>query len=327
MKRMKNIMLLVLCFLCLSGCNYKDEDQVQKYVKKKHGIDVIVTDWGAINEGNMGHTYHTVQAKNNKNIQFRVEVDGFLYSRIKGDEYQYGKKTYEEYKKFKPMLEEIQKLGYVEPENKNVFQYIVDDDSIEEKPTDELLLTLKTSDKIDYSQFESKELDRLYALIQFIQKNNKKITKLEIEDFNGESIGLPFQNVQKAITKEELLLTMKNTVINYWTYLIQTETKVGERLNEIQNDRFVIEDITCSHRKDGNCLEYKLTLVFNDSEIKYRNDSYVIEDLRKVVTILKEELHNQEFNIFLKNKDGTSYSLWLSSEKIKKSNNMEDLVK
>ena len=54
----------------------------------------------------MGHTYHTVQAKNNKNIQFRVEVDGFLYSRIKGDEYQYGK-TYEEYKKFKPMLEEI----------------------------------------------------------------------------------------------------------------------------------------------------------------------------------------------------------------------------
>ncbi|MGQ7039223.1 hypothetical protein ACUN1Z_21045, partial [Bacillus cereus group sp. BceL013] len=124
MKRMKNVMLLLLCFLCLSGCNYKDDDQVKKYVKKKHGIDVIVTHWGAINEGNMGHTYHTVQAKNNKNIQFRVEVDGFLYSRIKGDEYQYGKKTYEEYKKFKPMLEEIKKLGYVEPENKNVFQYI-----------------------------------------------------------------------------------------------------------------------------------------------------------------------------------------------------------
>ncbi len=79
------------------------------------------------------------------------------------------------------MLEEIKKLGYVEPENKNVFQYIVDDDYIEEKPTDKLLLTLKTSDKIDYSQFESKELDRLYALFHFIQKSNKKITKLEIE--------------------------------------------------------------------------------------------------------------------------------------------------
>lgn len=290
-------------------------------------MDVIVTDWGAIHEGNMGHTYHTVQAKNNKNIQFRVEVDGILYSRIKGDEYQYGKKTYEEYKKFKPMLEEIKKLGYVEPENKNVFQYIVDDDYIEEKPTDKLVLTLKTSDKIDYSQFESKELDRLYALFQFIQKSNKKITKLEIEDHNGESIGLPFHNVQKAITKEELLLTMKNTVSGYWTYLIQTETKVGERLNEIQNDRFVIEDITCSNPKDGNCLEYELTLVFNDSEIKYRNDSYVIEDLRKVVTILKEELYNKEFNIFLRNKDGTSYSLWLSSEKIKKNDNIEELVK
>lgn len=224
------------------------------------------------------------------------------------------KKTYEEYKKFKPMLEEIKKLGYVEPENKNVFQYIVDDD-IEEKPTDTLLLTLKTSDKIDYSQFESKELDRLYALIQFIQKSNRKITTLEIEDYNGESIGLPFQNVQKAITKEELLLTMKNTVSGYWTYLVQTETKVGVRLNEIQNDRFEIEDITCPHPKDGNCLEYELTLVFNDSEIKYRNDPYVIDDLRKVVTILKEELYNKEFNIYLRNKDGTSYSLWLSSEK------------
>ncbi|MBK0073367.1 hypothetical protein IAE42_06070 [Bacillus sp. S56] len=224
------------------------------------------------------------------------------------------------------MLEEIKKLGYVEPENKNVFQYIVDDD-IEEKPTDKLLLTLKTSDKIDYSQFESKELERLYALIQFIQKSNRKITTLEIEDYNGESIGFPFQNVQKAITKEELLLTMKNTVSGYWTYLIQTETKVGVRLNEIQNDRFVIEDITCPHPKDGNCLEYELTLVFNDSEIKYRNDPYVIDDLRKVVTILKEELYNKEFNIYLRNKDGTSYSLWLSSEKIKESNNIEELVK
>ncbi len=107
---------------------------------------MIVTDWGAYTRREYGHTYHTVEAKNNKNIQFRVEVDGLVYSSIKGDEYQYGKKTYEEYKKFKPMLEEIKKLGYVEPENKNVFQYIVDDD-IEEKPTDTLLLTLKTSDR------------------------------------------------------------------------------------------------------------------------------------------------------------------------------------
>ncbi|WP_025151019.1 hypothetical protein [Bacillus sp. H1a] len=327
MKRMKNVMLLVLCFLILSGCVNTNEEQVKKYIKEKHGIDVVVTDWGAMHEGNMGHTYHTVQEKNNKNIQFRVEVDGFLYSKIKGDEYQYGKNTYEEYKKFKPILEEIKKLGYEESENENVLQYILADDNTGGKATDELLLTLKTSNKIDYSQFESAELDRLYALIQFIQKSNRKITKLEIEDYNGESIGLPFYNVQKAIKKEELLLTMKNTVRGYWTYLIQTETKVGERLNEIQNDRFGIEDITCSHPKDGNCLEYELTLVFNDSEIKYRNDSYVIEDLRKVVTILKEELYNKEFNIFLRNKDGTSYSLWLSSETIKKSNNIEELIK
>ncbi|PFH68104.1 hypothetical protein COI61_28535, partial [Bacillus cereus] len=143
MKRMKNVMLLVLCFLFLSGCVNTNEDQVKKYIKEKHGMDVVVTDWGAMHEGNMGHTYHTVQVKNNKNIQFRVEVDGFLYSKIKGDEYQYGKNTYEEYKKFKPILEEIKKLGYEESENENVLQYILDDDNTGGKPTDKLLLTLK----------------------------------------------------------------------------------------------------------------------------------------------------------------------------------------
>ncbi|MFF2343956.1 hypothetical protein [Bacillus mycoides] len=326
MKRMKNVMLLVLCFLFLSGCVNTNEDQVKKYIKEKHGIDVVVTDWGAMHEGNMGHTYHTVQVKNNKNIQFRVEVDGFLYSKIKGDEYQYGKNTYEEYKKFKPILEEIKKLGYEESENENVLQYILDDDNTGGKPTDELLLTLKSSNKIDYSQFESTELDRLYALFQLIQKSNRKITELDINDHNGESIGLPFNNVQKVITKEELLLTMKNTLRGYWTYLIQTQTKVGERLKEIQNDRFVIEDITCSSPKDGECPKYDVTLVFNDSTMQY-NNPYVVEDLRKVVTILKEELYNEKFYIFLTNKDGTRSSLWLSSETIKKSNNIEELIK
>lgn len=70
MRKIKNVMLLVVCFLLLSGCNYENEDQVKKYIKEKHDIDVVVTDWGAIHEGNMGHTYHTVQAKNNKNMLF-----------------------------------------------------------------------------------------------------------------------------------------------------------------------------------------------------------------------------------------------------------------
>lgn len=315
-------MWLVVCFLFLSGCNYENEDQVKKYIKEKHGIDVVVTDWGGIHEGNMGHTYHTVQAKNNKNMQFRVEVDGFFYSTIKGDEYQYGKNTYEEYKKFKPILKEIKKLGYEEFEKESVLQYIVD---YEEKPTDELLLTLKTSNKIDYSQFESAELDRLYALFQLIQKSNKKITELEIKDHNGESIGLPFENVQKVITKEELLLTMKNTLRSYWTYWIQTQTKVGDRLKEVQNDRFVFEGITCSHPKDGECPEYEVTLVIMD---QYENNpDFFTEDMTKVTTILKEELYNKEFTIFLTNKDRTSGTSLLSSEEIKKSNSIEEFIK
>ncbi|MBC6975017.1 hypothetical protein H9I32_22360 [Bacillus sp. Xin] len=276
-----------------------------------------------MHEGNMGHTYHTVQAKNNKNMQFRVEVDGFFYSTIKGDEYQYGKNTYEQYKEFKPILKEIKKLDYEESEKESVLQYIVDYN--EDKPTDELLLTLKTSNKIDYSQFESAELDRLYALFQLIQKSNKKITELEIKDHNGESLGLPFENVQKVITKEELLLTMKNTLRSYWTYLIQTQTKVGDRLKEVQNDRFAFEDITCSHPKDGECPEYEVTLVIMD---QYKNNpDFFTEDMTKVITILKEELYNKEFTIFLTNKDRTSGTSLLSSEEIKKSNSIEGFIK
>ncbi|MBJ8133090.1 MULTISPECIES: hypothetical protein [Bacillus cereus group] len=327
MKRMKNIWLLVLCFLCLSGCNYENEDQVKKYIKEKYGFDVVVTDWGGIDEGNMGHTYHTVQAKDNKNIQFRVEVNGIFYSTIQGDEYEYGKNTYEEYKKFKPVLEEMKKLGYEESENKNVVQYIVDYNNAAGKPTDELFLTLKTSKEIDYSQFETIELDRLHTLFQLIQKSNRKITELEIEDHNGKSIGLPFENVQKDITKEELLLTMKDTVSSYWTYMIETQTKVFERLKEIPNDRFVIKDITCAHPKEGKCPKYEATIVFNDSSMEYKNDPDVMEDLTKVVTIFKEELHNEKFDIFISNKDRTSYSRWLTSEEIQNSNNIIELIK
>lgn len=44
MRKVKNVMLLVVCFLFLSGCNYENEDQVKKYIKEKHDIDVVVTD-------------------------------------------------------------------------------------------------------------------------------------------------------------------------------------------------------------------------------------------------------------------------------------------
>ncbi|PHG67455.1 hypothetical protein COI69_34030, partial [Bacillus cereus] len=140
----------------------------------------------------------TVQEKNNKYLKFRVKVQGLLYSNPVGDEYQYGKKTFEEYKKFKPTLEEIKKLGYVESETENPLQYILDNkDPDEGKPTNELLLTLQVSNSIDFSQLNSVELDRLYALFQLIQENNKKITELEIKDHTGQSLGEPFKNVQE----------------------------------------------------------------------------------------------------------------------------------
>ncbi|HDX9590830.1 TPA: hypothetical protein ROX98_003889 [Bacillus pseudomycoides] len=331
MKSIKNVILLVVCFIFLSGCNQKNEAEVQNYIKEKHGIDVDVTEWSSINENNMGFTFHTVQEKNNKYLKFRVKVQGLLYSSIVGDEYQYGKKTFEEYKKFKPTLEEMKKLGYVETKNDNALQYILDNENPEEgSPTDELLLTLKMSNEIDFSQLDSVELDRLYALFQLIQKNNKKITELEIKDQNGKSLGGPFKNVQKVITKEELLLTMKSTMTHaiddYWENWIRTHTKVEERLHEMQNDRFEIKGITYISSDNEDLRKYIVTLAIN-SDAVFENNPPLIEDLIKVTTTLKEELYNKNFNIDLTNKTGTLYTSWLSSKEIIEANNIEDLVK
>lgn len=332
MKSLKHVILLVLCFLCLSGCNQKNGAEIQEYIKEKHGIDVVVTDWSSINENNGGNTYHTVQEKNNKYLKFRVKVQGLLYSNPVGDEYQYGKKTYEEYKKFKPTLEEMKKLGYVESETENALQYILDNkDPDEGKPTNELLLTLQMSNEIDFSQLDSVELDRLYALFQLIQENNKKIAEIEIKDHTGESLGGPFKDVQKKITKEELLLAMKETMNNaidiYLENWIKTQTKVEERLHEIQNDRFAIEGITYSNMPDGDGPTYKVNLVINTISNELEYNPPLVEDLIKVTTILKEELYNKKYNIYLTYKNGTNYISWLSSEEIKKAINIEDLVK
>ncbi|MGE6540865.1 hypothetical protein [Bacillus luti] len=331
MKSMKNVILLVVCFIFLSGCNSKNEAEVQEYIKEKHGIDVDITEWGSINENNFGNTYHTVQEKDNKYLKFRVKVQGFLYSSIVGDEYKYGEKTYEEYKKFQPTLEEIKKLGYVETEEENALQYLLDNENPEEgSPTDELLLTLKMSNEIDFSQLDSVELDRLYALFQLIQKNNKKITELEIKDQNGKSLGGPFKNVQNIITKEELLLTMKttmsDTINKYWEGWIRTHTKVVDRLYELQNDRFQIKGITYISSDHEGLREYIVILKFNSDGI-FENNPPLIEDLIKVTTILKEELYNKNYAIDLTNKTGTLYTAWLSSKEIKEANNIEDLVK
>ncbi|WP_035430147.1 hypothetical protein [Bacillus sp. UNC322MFChir4.1] len=323
MKVIKNVILLAVCFLFLSGCNYENEKEVKTYFKEKYGIDVIVTDWEEIHSGNMGHVYHTVQVKDNKHIQFRVEVDGLFYSTIIGDEYKDGKNAYEAYEKFKPILKEIEKLGFSEPEDENTIQYITD--HIEEYLNNNLLLTLKMNNKIDYSQFESTELDRFFALLQLIQRNNKKIAELNIKDNTGEYTRFYYTNIQKNPTKEELLLAMKNASPDYWTYLIQTQ--VHDKIKEIQNERFIFKEITCSYTKNGDCPAYNVTLDFNDGMLQYKNNPNLIEDLIKVATWIKEELHNKQFNINLTYKGGTKWEGRMSSEDMEKRNSVEDYMK
>ncbi|MFF2884923.1 hypothetical protein COI41_31110 [Bacillus toyonensis] len=36
MKNIKNVILLIVCFIFLSGCNQENETEVQEYIKEKH---------------------------------------------------------------------------------------------------------------------------------------------------------------------------------------------------------------------------------------------------------------------------------------------------
>ena len=120
----------------------------------------------------------------------------------------------------------------METKTDNTLQYLSEDRRSDEgKPTNELLLTLQMSNEIDFSQFESVELDRLYTLFQLIQKNNKKITELEIKDYNGKSLGESFKmckndNKRRAVINNEK--TMNNTIDIYLENWIKNHTKIEE---------------------------------------------------------------------------------------------------
>ncbi|WP_199667477.1 hypothetical protein [Bacillus cereus group sp. N21] len=118
-------------------------------------------------------------------------------STIIGDDYENGLKVYEEYKKFKPLLKEIEKLGYIPAPDENVIQFIIDDmEESHRKVPSELFVMLKSVRNLDYSQFETKELDRLFALLQLVQNNNKQITKIEILDNKDKLPHLNLENIQ-----------------------------------------------------------------------------------------------------------------------------------
>lgn len=325
----------IVGFLYFSSAS-KEDDKIQEYIKDKYGIDVIVTKQGDIHEANLGHTWHTVQVKDNKNIQFRVEVNGFFFSEIIGDEYEYGRKTYEEYKEFKPLLKEIETLGYTSVSDENVIQYIIDDSKIEdigieesaideERPTNELLLTLKTIPKLDYGQFETKELDRLFALLQLVQANKKQITKIEIYDNKNKLHGFHLENIQKITSKDQLLSVMKNDSKEYWTYLIRTQ--IHDKIKEVENERVVFKDISCSYIKNGECMGYDATLEFKKDTLQYKKNPQLIEDIYKVISLLQTEKPNKTISMELINTGKSSYARNFSFGTLQTREDIETIVK
>jgi hypothetical protein len=121
--------------------------------------------------------------------------------------------------------------------------------------------------------------------------------------------------------------TMNNTIDIYLENWIKNHTKIEERLIAIQNNRFELQGITYANLKYMDIRGYKVNLIINTGSNEFENNPLVIKDLIKVTTILKEELYNKKFQIYLQTKNGTRYTPWLSSEEIKKAINIEELVK
>ncbi|SFC82263.1 hypothetical protein SAMN04488168_11033 [Bacillus sp. 491mf] len=307
---------------------YKSQsnDKIETYIKNKYGIDVIVSSRGAIHEGNMGHTWHTVQVKNNKNIQFRVEVDGLFFSSILGDEYEDGLHTYEAYKSFKPLLGQIGKLGYEPAQGENVLQYRIDErSSVDEKPTSELFLTLKTIPKLDFSQFETNELDRLFALMQLVQKNNQLITGIEILDNESRLTDFRLEDIQNITTKKQLLLVMKNKSEEYWTYLIRKQ--LDGKTNGVENEHLAFKEISCSHVEDSDCEAYAVTLQFSNDMLQFKKNPQLIDDIYNVFSFLQSEIPNKTFRMKFLNTGKTSYQRNFSFEYLTTREKVEFIVK
>ncbi|MDM5186401.1 hypothetical protein QUF99_02950 [Bacillus sp. DX4.1] len=300
-----------------------EDETIQKYIKGKYGIDVIVTKWGSINGGNGGHTWHTVQVKDNKNIQFQVEVNGLFNSTIIGDDYQNGLKINEEYKKFKPLLNEIKKLGYIPAPDENVIQYIIGEGN--RKAPSELFVTLKSVQNLDYSQFETKELERLFALLQLVQNNNKQITKIEILDNKDKLPHLTLENIQEIKSKDQLLFAMKNDSEEYWTNLILTQ--IHDKMKEVENEYVTLKGISCNHIETGECKTYKVILQFKDDMLNYKKNPQLIDDIYKVSSLLQTKKPNNNFEMEFVNTGKSSYIRSLLLNQLQTREQIETAVK
>ncbi|PDY46406.1 hypothetical protein [Bacillus pseudomycoides] len=320
------IALAIIALFMLIFSQTTEDGTIEKYIKDKYSIDVIVTKWGSINGGNGGHTWHTVQVKDNKNIQFQVEVNGLFNSTIIGDDYENGLKINEEYKKFKPLLNEIEKLGYIPVPDENVIQYIIDDmEESHRKVPSELFVMLKSVQNLDYSQFETKELDRLFALLQIVQNNNKQITKIEILDNKDKLPHLNLENIQEIKSKDQLLFAMKNASEEYWNNLILTQ--IHDKMKEIENDYVTFKSISCNHIENEECKTYKVILQFKDDMLNYKKNPQLIDDIYKVSSLLQTEKPNNNFEMEFVNTGKSSYTRSLLRNQLQTREQIETAVK
>lgn len=99
-----------------------------------------------------------------------------------------------------------------------------------------------------------------------------------------------------------------------------------DKVKEVQSERFVLKDISCSDINNGDCSHYSVTLKFNDDMLDYKKISNLIDDLYKVGTFLKEELQNKGCSVIPKKGD-LIYKEYMSCDRLQTRDNIEDFVK
>ncbi|MFS0862763.1 hypothetical protein [Fredinandcohnia sp. 179-A 10B2 NHS] len=110
------LILLISCFLFLTGCESQEEiDQlVREYVQTKYDVEEIEFIYReSKNEGNMGDRTYIVKSKKEPSFEFDILLDGIMKSEVVGDDYKKQAEAYEIGQAFESKYRaELNQLGY-----------------------------------------------------------------------------------------------------------------------------------------------------------------------------------------------------------------------
>lgn len=268
------LILLIPCFLFLTGCESQEEiDQlIREYVQTKYDLEEIEFIYReSKNEGNMGDRTYTVKSKKEPAIEFNILLDGIMKSEVVGDDYKKQAEAYEIGQAFESKYgAQLNQLGY---------SFVNFSRAQDRTASTELEVSLVSERMISLNNEQS--LKDLYQVFGFLQEYNESLK----EDFLIYNLLVDYPYKDKTGS-----LNFYYNVIDITSY---------EKLISV-----LVEDI---HFVNLALLEkYQSTLVEMEKEIKKLGFSYREGFNENSIFCYGKDLSGQEcrgFTIYLSGTD------------------------